>query len=271
METSRHEIRPRNPGLTFASIPRHWFAGSPLFTHMANGVNLVFPDGERFFVRSVRYYLDRIQDDPELLAQVKGFAGQEGRHAKAHEDFFDALRAQGYDLDKFMKWYRKISYEWLEKAAPPALRLSATAALEHFTATMAENVFTERYLDEADPTMARLMYWHAAEEIEHKAVAFDVLKRVHPSYALRVGGMVIAAALLAGFWVAGTSMLLAQDRAAGIDTRPGAQERERGQEGRIARTVFLRGIREYLRPDFHPLQNDNLHVAREYLASAGMA
>ena len=35
--------------------------------------------------------------------------------------------------------------------------------------------------------------------------------------------------------------------------------------------VFLRGIREYARRDFHPSQNDNYHLAREYLAGAGLA
>src|SRR5205085_1059747 len=138
------------------TIPRHWFGESGFASHLVNGVNLLFPDGERFFVRSVRHYLDRIADDPELLAQVKGFCGQEGRHAKAHEDFFEVLKAQGYELDGFMERYRRAAYVHLERVTTPALRLSATVALEHFTAIMAENAFRDGLLDQAHPTMRAL-------------------------------------------------------------------------------------------------------------------
>ena len=41
---------------------------------------------ERFFVRSVRHYLDRIEDADER-ADVRGFFGQEGRHAAEHERY----------------------------------------------------------------------------------------------------------------------------------------------------------------------------------------
>lgn len=264
-------VRPRNPGIRFdESIPRHWFGGSGLLTQLANGVNLLFPEGERFFVRSVRYYMDQFADDPELFERVRGFCAQEGRHAKTHEDYFQLMRAQGYEIDRFLATYRRLAYDFLERISPPALRLSATVALEHFTAIMADNCLRERLLDHAHPTMARLLYWHAAEEIEHKAVAFDVLERVNPSYALRMAGLALATVTLGGFWIAGTRMLLAQDRAAGRDTGLGPMRAE-ARERSIFRRVFLRGIREYLRPGFHPAQNDNYHRAHEYLTSVGLA
>jgi hypothetical protein len=266
----RPPIRPRNPALSFdaADIPRHWFGGNVVATHMANGVNLLFPLGERFFVRSVRHYLDRIADDPELLAQVKGFSGQEGRHAHAHEEFFDVLRAQGFDLDAFMASYEKWAYDFMERITSPELRLSATVALEHYTAIMAENALRERLLDQAHPTMRALLLWHSSEEIEHKSVAFDVLKRVNPSYALRMSGLAFATVGLVGCWAAATAMLLRQD---GMEPRAAlAQLRENQRQHPVAKRVFLRGIREYLRPDFHPTDNDNAGLAMEYLATAGL-
>src|SRR4051812_33286902 len=89
----RVAVRPRAPRLGFESVSRHWLAGSRAATQLANGVNLLFPAGERFFIRSVRYYVDRTS--PELVAQVKGFFGQEGRHAQAHERLFETLRRHG--------------------------------------------------------------------------------------------------------------------------------------------------------------------------------
>src|SRR5690349_335494 len=96
---------PRKPNLALdARIPRHWFGGSAVATQIANGVNLLFPHGERFFVRSVHRYLDdpAIAAAPLLQAQVRGFSGQEGRHAAAHERFFAVMREQGYEIDRFL-------------------------------------------------------------------------------------------------------------------------------------------------------------------------
>jgi len=270
MHAEQAAIRPRNPGVSFDEpIPRYWFGDIAVATHIANGVNLLFPAGERFFIRSVRHYLDRI-DDPTLVAQVKGFFGQEGRHAQAHERFFEVMKEQGYEVDRFLAFYQRVAYDFIEPISSPELRLATTVALEHYTAILAENAFEDKLLDLAHPEMRRLLYWHAAEEIEHKAVAFDVLKKVNPSYALRVGGLAVGTACLVGFWIAATAMLLWHDKSRGRDLAVGAWQSLPHRKS-IGKRVFWRGIKEYLRRDFHPSQNDNRHLASEYLASVGMA
>jgi predicted metal-dependent hydrolase len=265
----RHVPKPRTPGVDLDTpVPRHWFADSPVLTHVANGVNLLFPAGERFFVRSVNHYLDRVTD-PLLRDQIKGFFGQEGRHAKEHERFFRQMEAQGYDVARFLRIYERIAYGFLERITPPHLRLATTAALEHFTAILAENALAHRLLDHAHPTMRALLLWHAAEEIEHRAVAFDVLQLVAPSYGVRVAGLAIGAACLGGFWVAAASMLLWQER--GLDAgRLRAGTRTVAEHSR-RHPVFIRGIREYLDPGFHPSQKDTDRLAQEYLAGVGLA
>lgn len=264
-------IHPRTPDLDLdADIPRHWFGGNALATHLVNGVNLLFPAGERFFVRSVRHYLDKIEDDPTLRDQVKGFFGQEGRHANAHERFFKVLNAQGYSVDRFLAVYERIAYGFLEPSFGPEMRLSVTVALEHFTAILAENALRERLLDHAHPSLQKLLFWHAAEEIEHRAVAFDVLKKVNPSYALRMSGLALATVSLAAFWVAAMILFVRQDRALG-GKRAGREVRQMGEHGSIGKRVFWRGILEYARRDFHPSQNDTSPLAEAYLASAGLA
>ncbi len=266
--------RPRKVDFAFAEagIPRHWFGGSPVATHVFNGVNLLFPLGERFFVRSVYAFIHEIEQDPALLARVRGFAGQEGRHAHAHEEYFEILEGQGYSVKPFLKVYEKVAYEWLEKVTSKKLRLAGTAALEHYTAIMAENALTERYLDHAHPTLRALMLWHAAEEIEHKSVAFDVLQRIDPSWSLRMAGLAFATATLGSFWIAGTAMLLLQDRAKGVDLRAADAKFAAVPRGEgIGRKVFLRGIRAYLRRDFHPDDMDNHALAAQYLQGAGLA
>ncbi len=262
--------RPRSSPVSFEQgVPRRWFADLAVASHIVNGVNLLFPAGERFFVRSVHHYFDQIQD-PLLREQVKGFFGQEGRHAQAHERFFEVMESQGYSVKDFLATYEKLMYEKLEPSVSPELRLAVTVALEHYTAIMAENVFREGLLDLAHPTMKGLLLWHAAEEIEHRAVAFDVLKAVAPGYGLRMAGLVMATVALGGFWIAATGMLLKQDWDRG---ERGAVKafRKVDTEGTIAQRVFLRGIKEYIRRDFHPSQNDVDGLASGYLKSMGIA
>lgn len=260
-------IIPRDLDVDFGAVPRHWLAGNPTATAIANGVNLLFPHGERFFVRSVKYFLDQIED-PELRTAIKGFFGQEGRHAHAHDRFNAILRAQGFEIDRFLGSYQRLS-SWIEAHTPPKLRLAVTAAAEHFTAILAEGAFTRNILDRAAPEMRKLLAWHAAEEIEHKAVAFDVLKTVDPSYALRVAGLVYATALLGGFWLWATLSLLRQERL----TPAGAWRELDRMPARdpVVRRVFLRGIRQYLARDFHPSCNPNEQIARDWLAARGMS
>jgi predicted metal-dependent hydrolase len=270
----RPPILPRKLRFDFAEVPRHWFAGSRLATHLANGVNMLFPDGERFFVRSVNHFLDHpaVQADPELVAQVKGFFGQEGKHARAHEDYNDMLRAHGYPVDRFLGRVNAIAYGRLEARMPAELRLAATAAAEHFTAIMAENAFRRQILALAHPTMQELLLWHAAEEIEHKAVAFDVLQKVNPSYPLRIAGLAVSTVMLGTWWILGTAMLLRHDRVTLAELREELRglRAARGDGDGIGRRVFARGIREYLARDFHPSQNDNYGLALAHLRSRGL-
>jgi hypothetical protein len=260
-------IIPRDLDVDFAAVPRHWLAGNATATAIANGVNLLFPHGERFFVRSVKRFLGQIED-PELRAAVKGFFGQEGRHAHAHDRFNAILRAQGFEVDRFLASYQRLS-SWLEAHTPPRLNLAVTAAAEHFTAILAEGAFTRNILDRAALEMRELLAWHAAEEIEHKAVAFDVLRTIDPSYALRIAGLAYATATLGGFWLWGTLALLRQERTGALRAW-----RELGRlpdRDPIIRRVFLRGIRQYLARDFHPSHNATERIAGDWMAARGMS
>lgn len=257
---------PRDLDVDFSKVPRHWLYGNPTATAIANGVNMLFPWGERFFVRSVNHFMDRITD-PTLRAQIKGFFQQEGRHAHAHDEFNAILRAQGYEVDTFLADYKKWS-SWVEKRTSPELRLAVTAASEHFTAIMAEGAFTRGVLDEAAPEMRLLLAWHAAEEIEHKSVAFDVLQAVDPRYRTRILGLAMATLLLGGFWVWGARTLLRQDKITGRKLLRSLNEQRKSDP--MIRRVFVRGIRQYLRRDFHPNHNNDRTLAAEWFAARGM-
>ena len=91
----RSEARPSAPPIRVramqfpfreSAIPRHWFYENAHLTQLGNALQLLFPAGERFFIRSVKHYEDQIRD-PGLRARIRGFYGQEGRHGHEHDRF----------------------------------------------------------------------------------------------------------------------------------------------------------------------------------------
>src|SRR5690606_17956585 len=170
-------IRPRQPEFDLPSpMPRHWHSGDAFKTHFFNAMSVLFPDGERFFIDSVRLFREQIED-PLLKEQIRGFIGQEGHHSREHLVYSQRLRELGYDVDRLEHaLQRRLGF--VKKHLPGKLQLAATCATEHLTAIMADALLTEpNWLDGADPRMARLWRWHALEETEHKAVAFDVYQQ----------------------------------------------------------------------------------------------
>lgn len=257
---------PRELDIDLAQVPRHWMAGNAVATAISNGINLLFPHGERFFVRSVNYYLDQIEDS-ELRAQVKAFFKQEGHHAKAHDDLNAVLREQGFAIDGFLARYKAIS-DWMERHMPSVLNLAGTAAAEHYTAILAHGAFTKGMLEASDPTMQKLLAWHAAEEIEHKAVAFDVLRQVDGRYFVRIAGLAYATVMLGMLWFVASAMLLRQEKLGVREVL--RQLRALGRRDPVIRNVFLAGIRQYLRRDFHPRQTADEHLAAAWFAAQGL-
>jgi len=274
MFSSPPTIRVRKLDFPFRdeAVPRWWFWDNPMITHASNGLNLLFPKGEQFFIRSVKHYLDEI-DDPALLERVKGFFGQEGRHGHEHKRANEILEEHGYDILTFLDLYERVAFEKLEPAFPPSLRLATTVALEHFTASMAQNALTADFVEGAHPIMQRLIRWHAAEEIEHKSVAFDVFQTVDGRYWIRVLGLLVATSQLLGWWLYATRFLMEQEELTADEKRRYREEAKvvRGREAGVDYDLVRRAFVDYLRRDFHPDQTENYELARAYLDSVGAA
>lgn len=241
----------RAPRFRFDDLPRWWNHGAPLPTHLASSLHLVFPAGERFFIRSVRHFLPQVQD-PALRARVELFVGQEAAHQRAHLQAFDVLEAQGYEIRSHLARYERWAYGWFEPKTPWSLRLAATAALEHLTALFGELALGTPLLDGAAPEMRRLLQWHAAEEIEHRDVAYDVFQQVDGRWWVRMAGLVVALTTLPLFWAMGARHLMRQER-----ERPSREHRARvrarvGAVWRAAAPHMGRRLLAYLRPGFHP-------------------
>lgn len=184
-------ILPRNREHDIAlSLGRDWFDNHSFKTAWFNAMSITFPLGEKFFIDSVRYFADRI-DDLKLNEDIRGFCGQEGFHRREHQRYNESLCQQrGYDL-QVMEGRLEKNIQRGNKFLSPLERLAATAALEHITAIMAESALSDDdpMIGQADSAMQKLWQWHAAEEMEHKSVAFDVYRAVGGSESLRISVM----------------------------------------------------------------------------------
>ena len=141
----------------------------------------MFPNGEDFFVDSVRNYRGLVDDDPDLKGRVKGFIGQESMHGREHRILNERLEALGYPTAAYdARLLRRAN--WMRRRVPKAVQLSVTAASEHFTSVLAHAVLSDEQTRATlfpSPEFELLITWHALEELEHKDVAFDVLQRAN--------------------------------------------------------------------------------------------
>lgn len=177
-------------------IPRHWLAGDPFKTRFFDAMSTLFPVGERFFITCVRDFKDRITD-PKMLQDIKDFTRQEGQHGILHTRYNDRLKAQGIAVDNILAGQERRLFGVIRGKCSREFTLGITAAAEHITAIMAD-CFVERpeIFEGADHRLRALYVWHAMEEMEHKAVAFDVLQDVaQSSYLNRVGSMLLVTLL----------------------------------------------------------------------------
>lgn len=180
-----------------SEVPRHWLGGRRSVTSFLDNLSVFFPAGERFFVASVRAHERFVKDDEALRLAVRAFCGQEGVHSREHVRYNAMLRAQGYPVEEMERRVVRL-LRLVSSVLPARLQLAVTCALEHFTALMGQMVLKDaRILEGADPTMAALWRWHAAEENEHRAVAFDVFVAAGGTYIERVVVMILATAI---FW-----------------------------------------------------------------------
>ena len=236
-------------------VPRHWHGRGAAVTSFFNNLSIFFPPGERFFVAAVNHYRERI-DDEQLLAEVKAFCGQEGFHSREHVRYNRMLEAQGYGGQALEARIDRV-LRFVTRMTTPRLRLAATCALEHFTATLAHAILKDpRLLEGAHPVMAALWRWHAAEENEHKAVAFDVYTQVGGTWLERSWIMLVATVI---FWAIVAEQQVRFMRADGVLFSP--REWWSMLEFLWVKPGGLGGMwlhyLDYFRPGFHPWQLDN--------------
>ncbi|MDP2228333.1 MAG: metal-dependent hydrolase [Moraxellaceae bacterium] len=257
--TNQSDIQPRRMDFEFdPAMPRYWFGGDQFKTILLTALSCTFPEGERFFVRSVRHYQPRITNE-KLKEEVKGFIGQEAHHGNEHEVFNALMQKKGIPTQKVVDFVFN-GIRWQEKHLSPERRLAKTCALEHFTAMLAETMLEDpEFLKGMDESMLPLWLWHAVEESEHKSVAFDVYQEQVGNYWVRTSEMAATTLEFALF----TAFHYYQLRSE-MDDKPDWKSVIKGFNWMLGKPGFLRKLGpaylSYYKRDFHPSQRDSRHL-----------
>lgn len=256
-------ITPQRMGFVFdpARVPRYWADRDPVLSHFLNALSLSFPDGEQFFVDSVRHFRDRIPD-AERQKEISGFIGQEAMHSLEHRHFNDMLKAQGYEaLSNKAVSVAQYLIKMGQREYSPRTLLAMTAGLEHITAILAHAILSRpELLEKIHPDVRPLWLWHAIEETEHKAVAFDLYEDVCGDYAMRVRAFLSGSLGLGIFASVFTWRFLKQD---GLHRRPWKLLPGALTLGDLLLKT-LPDYLDYLRPGFHPWDEDNSALIARY-------
>ncbi|OUR97543.1 hypothetical protein A9Q81_12750 [Gammaproteobacteria bacterium 42_54_T18] len=242
----------------------YWMDGDPVKTHFMNALQSSFPEGERMFIDSARDVRDQCSESipEELNQQIKLFIRQEAIHGAHHEDWNNALIGLGYT--RLAKYSAQLKSERLKmkSSAPAIFRLAVTAAGEHFTAITARlHIHGDpEFLNSLDRPVRDLILYHALEEIEHKAVCFDLFEHAGGNYLTRMLG---AVSFSLGMMLHVRRIhvyLLKKDGLWNKENKKKARQYIWGREGLFFK--LLPDILDYFKPSFHPWDKDD----RKWLA-----
>lgn len=255
---------PRAHTCDFEDLPTHWFGSDPFRSRLFDAFSTLLPGGERFFVESLRRAAAELAD-PALDILVTRFVQQQAVHNREHQRYNDRLREEGVDLDAWNRSQQRTLARLLI-AADPRVPLAVTVALEHVTAALGAAVLGNEMLADAHATMDKFWSWHAAEEVDHEGIAFEVYRRLGGGPALRraaMAGVVIALALHLGARV--TSLLRRDGKLLDRATwRAGLRFLRGSAQQRGFASIVAGELAAYFRRDYHPWQDDaHYHLAEK--------
>lgn len=244
-----------------------WLGGDVVATAVFNAFSLTFPEGERLFMDAVREY--RSQLSGRLLEEARAFISQEAVHSREHRSINGLLDRHRYPVDAIEAGIRERMARVRERG--PMAMLSVTIALEHFTAMIADLLLCEKSLLAGAPAdVARLWQWHALEEFEHRAVAFDVFAEATRDWAprqrqrARNGVMRSVTVHFVGAVTRAAARLLAADGMNPSIARLRVLWYLFGRPGPFRRC--WPHYRDWFRADFHPSKHDNWRLLDRWRA-----
>lgn len=248
---------------------RHWGGGDAFLTHYHNALSFSFPVGEQFFIDSVRdasKLLPATAEHADLHRAVALFIGQEATHRHLHGIYNKKLQSDGL-INHWGPSATKKLQVLRGRTSNPLHALALTSAFEHLTALFADVVLRHpQILAKAEPKMRTLWLWHASEETEHNAVAFDLYRALGGSYQWRILWYFLALYRFSIECVRQTTSNLWRDGVLfKVGTWRDAATFIWGRNGML--WLIAMPLLRYLKRDFHPSLDKQSPTAQELAAS----
>jgi uncharacterized protein len=244
---------------------RWWLNKNPYATALFNAMSYSFPKGEAFFVEAVKAHSEGAP--PKLAAEIRAFTIQEVTHSREHIAFNKRIAGAGYDLAPLERYVDDMVELAHQRA--PIKNLAATVAFEHLTAIFARRILRDpRFLHGAEREAAALWRWHAIEEVEHKAVAYDTWLHATQDWSgfrrwrLRSWMMALILKDLVPHRIGRSLELLKQDGVTGFGARLNMLWLVFGNPG-IFR-VTMGDLLSFFLPGFHPAKHDDSALLSQY-------
>ncbi|MEU0180083.1 metal-dependent hydrolase [Streptomyces sp. NPDC006207] len=276
-------LKPRDVHWDWDGLPVRYLDDDAFLTHFANVLNILLPEGEDWFLTVFQQTVPMIGDN-RLREDVIGFIGQEAMHSRAHQSLLGHFNDAGLDTERFvaqLRWFfqemlgdrgltGRAAHGWLVE------RVAIIAAIEHVTSFLGDWILNAHALDALDKhekagAVLDLYRWHGAEEVEHRAVAYDLFTHLDGRYRHRVRAHLVAFPVLLYWWVRGLRCLMAEDPVGA--GKPRWRDWYRGARRGLLPPphAVVRLFFSYLRPGYHPSQYGSTTQAVAYLASSPAA
>ena len=253
----------------FQEISKYCYDNDPAHTHYLTGLSTLFPEGESYFVRSVRALRDKVKGNQKLDRDIGAFIGQEAMHSKEHHAFHESAQQFGLDPES-LEHVTGIILKAIEKFFPKKWNLLMTVGLEHYTAVLV--VYMMQTVNEKmnDENIQKLWLWHSIEETEHKAVAYDMYEYLYgkglDAYIPRVVLFTLALSLITLMTHSYQIVLMARDKQL-------TNVKSWLKFGNFAFTAYTKLIPKffsYYSMDFHPNETDETELVKMTKAKIGI-
>lgn len=249
----------RRMDYNFENTPKYWCANDPAMTHYFTGLSTLFPEGESYFVRSVRALREHAKLNEALDREISAFIGQEAMHSKEHHAFHISAQQHGMNPESLEKVIG-IVLKGLEKVFSKKWNLLVTVGLEHYTAVLVVSMMETVNEYMTDKTIRDLWLWHSVEETEHKAVAFDLYEYLYGNglnaYLPRVTIFTLSLILITGLSTIYQIVLMKRDKQlSNLKTWQNFFNFAAKQY-----KTFIPKFFEYYRYDFHPNQTNEKNL-----------
>lgn len=249
----------RRMDYNFENIPKYWCANDPAMTHYFTGLSTLFPEGESYFVRSVRALREHAKLNEALDREISAFIGQEAMHSKEHHAFHISAQQHGMNPESLEK-VTGIVLKGLEKIFSKKWNLLVTVGLEHYTAVLVVSMMETVNEYMTYKTIRDLWLWHSVEETEHKAVAFDLYEYLYGNglnaYLPRVTIFTLSLILITGLSTIYQIVLMKRDKQlSNLKTWQNFFNFAAKQY-----KTFIPKFFEYYRYDFHPNQTNEKNL-----------